>query len=76
MILRTALAFLLTILTLPAEESEPSGPVAEIKPRVTTEKSLKDTDDPAIWINRQDPSQSLVIGTDKNVDGALYVYDL
>src|SRR5688572_14192978 len=31
-------------------------------------------DDPAIWIDRADPSQSRIIGTDKK--GGLYVYDL
>lgn len=29
-----------------------------------------------IWINPQDAAQSLVLGTDKNEDGALYVYIL
>ena len=31
-------------------------------------------DDPAIWVNRRDPSQSRVLGTDKK--GGLVVYDL
>ena len=31
-------------------------------------------DDPAIWVDRDDPSRSTVIGTDK--DGGLGVYDL
>ncbi|WP_315820816.1 phytase [Paraflavitalea speifideaquila] len=35
-----------------------------------------DTDDPAIWINPADPAASLVLGTDKDQDGALYVFDL
>lgn len=47
-----------------------------VKPRVVTEAVKHDTDDPAIWINRADPAQSLVIGTDKNVDGALVVFGL
>jgi len=47
-----------------------------IKPVVITEPVKWDTDDPAIWINRQDPSKSLIIGTDKDSDGALYVFDL
>lgn len=49
---------------------------AVVKPRVVTEAVKHDSDDPAIWINRTDPSQSLVIGTDKDADGALYVFDL
>lgn len=44
--------------------------------RVITEKVKYDSDDPAIWLHPQDPSQSLVLGTDKNRDGALYVFDL
>ena len=47
-----------------------------IKPAAVTEKVKHDTDDPAIWINPEDPSKSLIIGTDKDDDGALYVYDL
>ncbi|PWJ58441.1 3-phytase [Dyadobacter jejuensis] len=35
-----------------------------------------DTDDPAIWVNPADPSQSLIIGTDKDQNGGLYVFDL
>ena len=52
------------------------GAEAVVKPRVVTEAVKHDSDDPAIWINRADPSQSLVIGTDKDADGALYVFDL
>ncbi|HEY8955192.1 phytase [Chitinophaga sp.] len=49
---------------------------AAIRPVVITEPVKFDSDDPAIWINPQDPSQSLVIGTDKSAEGALYVFDL
>jgi 3-phytase (myo-inositol-hexaphosphate 3-phosphohydrolase) len=47
-----------------------------IKPVVITEKVKHDSDDPAIWINSANPSQSLILGTDKDKDGALYVFDL
>ncbi len=47
-----------------------------IQPVVVTEAVKYDTDDPAIWIHPQDPAQSLVLGTDKHRDGALYVFDL
>jgi 3-phytase len=47
-----------------------------IKPRVITGATKHDTDDPAIWINRSDPAASLILGTDKDVDGALYVFGL
>jgi 3-phytase len=41
---------------------------------VITEPVAKDSDDPAIWIHPTDPSQSLVLGTDK--DGSVYVFNL
>src|SRR5687768_5508146 len=47
-----------------------------LKPAVITEQVGYDTDDPAIWINRADTSKSLIIGTDKDSDGALYAFDL
>ncbi|MFD2160866.1 phytase [Paradesertivirga mongoliensis] len=54
------------------------APVAEnaLKPVVITEVASHDTDDPAIWINPEDATKSLVVGTDKDSDGALYLYDL
>ncbi|OEK05022.1 phytase [Roseivirga misakiensis] len=50
--------------------------VDRVKPVVVTEPVNYDTDDPAIWVNKEDPSKSLIIGTDKNEDGALFVFDL
>lgn len=47
-----------------------------LQPRIVTEPVRYDTDDPAIWISASDPAQSLVLGTDKDADGALYVFDL
>ena len=47
-----------------------------LKPRIITETTKHDTDDPAIWVNRANPAQSLILGTDKNADGALYVFGL
>ena len=47
-----------------------------VKPLYTTDTVQFDSDDPAIWVNPKDPAQSLVIGTDKDEKGALYVYDL
>ncbi|MEK7259013.1 MAG: phytase [Pseudomonadota bacterium] len=49
---------------------------AALVPRLVTEPVRYDTDDPAIWINPADPAASLVLGTDKDADGALYVFDL
>lgn len=47
-----------------------------IKPVLITDSVRYDTDDPAIWIDSANPSRSLVLGTDKEQDGALYVFDL
>ncbi len=50
--------------------------VQRLAPTVVTERVVHDTDDPAIWLHPEDPSQSLVLGTDKDADGALYAFDL
>ncbi|MCJ7935701.1 MAG: phytase [Chryseobacterium sp.] len=49
---------------------------AKLKPAVITETVMHDTDDPAIWINPEDASKSIIIGTDKDTDGGLYAFDL
>ncbi|PNW29488.1 phytase [Formosa algae] len=49
----------------------------EIKPTLVSEKTPHDTDDPAIWINKANPEQSIVFGTDKDeVNGGVYAFDL
>ena len=50
--------------------------VPPLQPRVVTEPVRHDSDDPAIWIDRANPANSLVFGTDKDADGALYVFSL
>jgi 3-phytase len=47
-----------------------------ITPDVVTEHTLNDTDDPAIWVNPKDASKSIVFGTDKETNGAIYAFDL
>ncbi len=47
-----------------------------IQPDIITEFTLNDTDDPAIWINPADASKSIVFGTDKETNGAIYAFDL
>ncbi len=56
--------------------TQADGDNARIKPVYVTQVVKHDTDDPAIWIHPTDPAQSLVLGTDKDEDGALYVFDL
>ena len=47
-----------------------------IKPTIITDTVMHDTDDPAIWINTADTAKSLIIGTDKDSDGALFIFNL
>lgn len=72
--------YLLVITALvTACNSSKLAPVAKnaLKPTVVTQQTPNDTDDPAIWINHKNPSQSLIIGTDKEeATGGLYAYDL
>jgi len=61
--------------TQPAPQPTAVEPaLATLQPVLVTEPVAVDSDDPAIWVNPEDPSQSLVIGTDKG--GSLYVFDL
>ena len=50
--------------------------LAPIAPDIITEFTLNDTDDPAIWVHPLDPSKSIVFGTDKDTNGAIYAFDL
>lgn len=47
-----------------------------LKPVIVTEQVGYDTDDPAIWINPDDAGKSLIIGTDKDSNGGLFVFNL
>ncbi|MBU6220639.1 MAG: phytase [Bacteroidetes bacterium] len=54
------------------------SPKAKV-PVIVTEKVKSDSDDPAIWFNKEDPAKSFILGTDKGndtLDGGLYVFDL
>lgn len=49
----------------------------KIPVKVITEKTPHDTDDPAIWVNVNNPEQSLVFGTDKDeINGGVYTFNL
>lgn len=48
----------------------------KVQPLYVSDSVIHDTDDPAIWIHPEDHERSLIIGTDKDADGALYVFDL
>jgi len=65
----------------PKKESESVSFVdtTALKPVLTTEKVVHDSDDPAIWINPADSTQVIIIGTDKGGDtgdGGLFAFDL
>lgn len=47
-----------------------------IKADIITEKTPNDSDDPAIWVNPNDPTKSIIFGTDKESDGGIYAFDL
>lgn len=48
-----------------------------LKPDFITDPTPVDADDPAIWINFDNPMQSLILGTDKDdFNGGIYVFDL
>jgi len=61
----------------PAIQTKTGNDTTALKPVVVTDTVFEDSDDPAIWINKNDLSKSLIIGTDKsNENGGLYVFDL
>lgn len=48
-----------------------------LKPKYVTDPVPHDSDDPAIWYNDNDPSKSLILGTDKmETEGGLYTFSL
>lgn len=69
------LLFWVTACQAPTEEAQDKTH-EKIVPTLKTEPVQFDTDDPAIWYNSDDPAQSLVLGTDKEIGGGLYVFDL
>lgn len=75
--MKTSLRFLLVLLVV-ASSAAARTPV-DIKPVVVTEQVVTDADDPAVWVNRRNPAQSLILGTDKGGEetaGGLYVFGL
>jgi len=64
----------LSILVLSCKQQAPKLPA--IAPDIITEKTPNDTDDPAIWIHPDDPSKSIVFGTDKETNGGIYAFGL
>ncbi|GAB3560661.1 phytase [Spirosoma fluminis] len=72
----TLLGFTIVLQGCRTEAQQTLGENQAVKPAVVTDSVAHDSDDPAVWINPTDPAQSLIIGTDKEQDGGLYVFDL
>jgi len=70
------LIILIVVLSILGCQQQSNAELQKLEPLIITEQVKYDTDDPAIWIHPEDPSKSLIIGTDKEEDGALYVYTL
>ncbi len=50
---------------------------APLAPAIVSEPVPHDSEDVAFWIDRRDPSKSLILATDKHeTEGALFVYDV
>lgn len=48
----------------------------KLAPTLVTDTVPNDSDDPAIWINHENPGQSLILGTDKEAGGGIYAFDV
>ncbi|PYQ39942.1 MAG: 3-phytase [Acidobacteria bacterium] len=75
---RTILAASFALTACRAKRADSAAPPALVEALRATESLPRDPDDPAIWVNRSDPSRSLVLGTMKVAapDGALAVFGL
>jgi 3-phytase len=75
---RHAIAAVLAAACLPGCRTSSASDEVALAPVRATAAVADDADDPAIWINAQDPARSLILGTNKVAapDGALYVFDL
>ena len=59
-------------------QTQPAGPVFDIRPAVSTDQVSEDPDDPSVWIHPSDPGRSLLICTNKvpAPGGAIVVFGL
>ncbi|NBU24807.1 MAG: phytase [Gammaproteobacteria bacterium] len=70
------LPILASLLSTTATSASAVAADAVVAPRVVSAPVRHDSDDPAIWVDPADPARTLVVGTDKDIDGALYVFGL
>jgi 3-phytase len=73
---RTLFLFLIIVFEFDCnyEISEFDDGGSTILPLIISQPVKDDPDDPAIWVDSNDPEQSLILGTDKG--GTLFVYNL
>ncbi|GAA1683454.1 phytase [Glycomyces endophyticus] len=70
----TALASIAALLAAPAQAAGDEPVTALLETPALFDEDDADADDPAIWIDPEDPADSLVVATAK--EAGLYVYDL
>lgn len=70
------LLFCASVILVMSCKKQEAGKIEKIQPSVITEQVPHDSDDPAIWYNEAAPEKSLILGTDKEIGGGLYVFDL
>jgi len=76
-VLRLALVAMgITLLNLTIAAAQTIPTTITVNSKVSTGAVKGDADDPAIWIHPADPAKSVVIGTDKDASGGLYVWDM
>lgn len=69
--------FLLLGITVSCSQSTGQSQEDILTPVYITDPVFYDSDDPAIWINEDDPAKSLILGTDKeDINGGLYAFTL
>ncbi|MBR9919318.1 MAG: phytase [Bacteroidetes bacterium] len=72
--------FLFLLVFVACQQAEQEAPETKeetrIQPTTVTDSLPHDSDDPAIWVNKKDYSKSLILGTDKDSLGAIFVFDL
>ncbi|WP_106790951.1 phytase [Aquimarina sp. Aq78] len=69
--MRNSIILIVAIIFLSCDKKLPP-----VDPDIVSEKVQYDTDDPAIWVHPTDASKSIVFGTDKDTNGAIYAFDL
>lgn len=60
----------------PAAAAQSIPTVITVTPKLSTAAVKGDADDPAIWIHPTNPAKSVIIGTDKDDGGGLFVWNM